>query len=289
MLTDACQSCGACPVGEPLPRPDKQLPSFGRSLLLAVAGAFLVLALLSQTIIALVARAPLSLGFWSWVAAAETAAWRLKWFMIPVTILVLYCGRKLYRSVRQSPMRFCGQRYALSGYVACSAVPLLVLILIGVTVPTRLEHRQWGIQAAENAQGHAYALLFLEYQQMFGKIPSDKKALKDLPDPDGSIAALLKDIEGAEYKATAEVAAMPTQNPRPLRGGVIRNASISTSPDGPLGEGLTFTNYELRLPGADKVLNTEDDLIVRDGLVSNASDDPQHNVTKPGSAQARRP
>jgi hypothetical protein len=30
---------------------------------------------------------------------------------------------------------------------------------------------------------------------------------------------------------------------------------------------MSFTNYDLRLPGEDKVLNTDDDLIVRDGLV----------------------
>ena len=28
-----------------------------------------------------------------------------------------------------------------------------------------------------------------------------------------------------------------------------------------------FTNYELRLPGKDKKPNTEDDLVVRDGLI----------------------
>ena len=30
---------------------------------------------------------------------------------------------------------------------------------------------------------------------------------------------------------------------------------------------MSFTNYELRLPGKDKKRNTEDDLVVRDGLI----------------------
>ena len=33
-------------------------------------------------------------------------------------------------------------------------------------------------------------------------------------------------------------------------------------------EGLSFTNYELRLPGPDKLLNTEDDWIMRDGVLT---------------------
>jgi hypothetical protein len=33
-------------------------------------------------------------------------------------------------------------------------------------------------------------------------------------------------------------------------------------------EGVSFTNYELRLAGPDKQFNTEDDWILRDGLMT---------------------
>ena len=51
----------------------------------------------------------------------------------------------------------------------------------------------------------------------------------------------------------------------PLRGEVIRKASMSI----PVADhgGISFTNYELRLPGEDKILNNDDDLMVCDGLV----------------------
>jgi hypothetical protein len=112
-----------------------------------------------------------------------------------------------------------------------------------------------------------------EYQKEFGTLPSDKRDLARLPDPDGSIAALLKEIDLAEYKVVSpEIAAVPKQNPRSLRGAVIRNASLSTTVDEPLSEGLSFTDYELRLPGADKLLNTDDDLIVIDGVTYKPSD-----------------
>jgi hypothetical protein len=288
-MHDGCQACGARSVGEALPRPEHELPAYGRSLLVVVMGTLMVLTFLTQTIIAVVQRSarstasPLALAsmfptdFWSWIAAAETAAWRLKWVMIPAAALVLFASRKLYRSMLSAPASFCGQRYARNAYLASAAVSLSILILIGVTVPERLHQRQDGIQAGFKAQGYATDRLLLEYREKFGTLPSDKKDLARLPDPDGSIAALLKDIDLSEYKVSADLAAVPKQNPRSLRGAVIRNASLSTAADEPLSEGLSFTNYELRLPGADKLLNTEDDLIVIDGVTYRPSD-PRHGV-----------
>ena len=159
--SEACLSCGAQSVGEPLPRPEHELPSYGRSLLLAVTGAFAVLVFLSQTVVALMqdasraATSPLALSsmipfdFWPWLAAAETAAWRLKWAVIPLALLVVFGSRRVYRSIKQSPASFCGLGYARKGYFASALVPLLVLILIGITVPARLRNRQWAIESKD--------------------------------------------------------------------------------------------------------------------------------------------
>ena len=38
--------------------------------------------------------------------------------------------------------------------------------------------------------------------------------------------------------------------------------------------GVSFTNYDLRLPGPDKILNTDDDFIVHDGVVMKLSELP---------------
>jgi hypothetical protein len=303
VLRDGCLSCGARPVGEPLPRPEHELPSYARSLVLAVTGTLMVLVFLSQTIVAilqtstrgatsnLMAFSMIPFDWKPWLAAGETAAWRLKWVMIPITVLVLFGSRKLYRSMLAEPSRFCGQRYALRGYLASATVPLLILILIGVTVPTRLERRQWGIEARTNALGYATARVLREYRDKFGTLPFYRTDLARLPDPDGSIAALLKEIDASEYKVvSAEVAAVPTQRPRPLRGAAIRNASLSSAGDEPLSEALSFTNYELRLPGADKLLNTEDDLIVLDGVTYRPSELPRrHGVSATSAKQKLQP
>ncbi len=284
-LAVGCESCGAQSVGEALPRPEKELPAFGRSLLLTVAGSLMLIAFLTQTIIALVQKASSSITFWSVVAAAETAAWRLKWIAIPVTILVLWAGRKLYRSIFDEPSRFCGLRYARAGLLTSILVPALVLLLIGVTVPERLRNRQRAIDAGVHAQGYTIDRALLEYRIQFGTLPTDLKDLTRLPDKDGSIAAALAGVDVTGYKATADLAALPAKKRPALRGAVIMNASINSATDDLPSEGVSFTNYELPLAGQDKLFGTEDDFIVRDGVITKASE----VVRRTGGAKTARP
>jgi hypothetical protein len=303
----ACVSCGACSVGEALPRPENELPAYGRSLLLAVTGAFSVIVLLSQTIIALVqdssrtVASPLALSsmvpldFWSWVGAAETAAWRLKWVAIPLAILVVFGSRRIYRSIQQSPAKFCGHRYARNGYIAAATVPVLILILIGITVPARLRHRQWGIEAGVNANIYRIDRALEEYRANFGGLPSDLKELlpadqndpKRVSDADGSLAEALKSLDTSGYRPSANLAAVPNKKLQQLRGSVIRNASFNTADDIP-GERLSFTNYELPLPGPDKVMGNEDDLVVRDGIIIKAAELPHSGVNPASATQTRK-
>ena len=300
-LSDGCKACGVVPVGEALPRPEHELPFYARSLLLAVTGTLMVLVFLIQTIMAFAQRVPqslsprlalasmFSLDFWSWMAAAQTAAWRLKWVAIPVTLFVLWFSRKLYRSMMKTPARFCGLRYARGGMIASALVPLSIAILIGVTVPERLRQRQLGIEASVHARVYAIDRALFEYRLRFGTLPTDLKDLKRLPDPHGSIAAALNTLDTTAYKANAEVASLPRQKPQALRGAVIRNASITTATDDTISEGLSFTNYELPLAGADKLSGTEDDLIVRDGVITKVADTVRRPIATTTTTATTRP
>jgi hypothetical protein len=299
-LTQGCVSCGARSVGEALPRPERELPSYGRSLLLVAAGSLMVLVFLVQTVIALVQRAPritsplalasvFPLDFWSWVSAGETAAWRVKWIAIPATIVVLWGGLKIYRSMLKSPARFCGLGYAKSGLVASAMVPALIAILIGVTVPERLRQRHDGLQAAANALAYRLDRAFVDYSARYGTLPAEPKDLRRLPDPDGSLAAALRNVDASAYKPSADLAALPKPKSRTLRGAVIRKASLDTAADDSPSEGLSFTNYDLHLPGADKLMGTEDDLLVRDGVILKASESVHRTGTAPGSAKPSKP
>jgi hypothetical protein len=247
-------------------------------------GTLMVLGFLVQTIVALVQRPSVSLGFWEWVAAAETAAWRLKWVAIPVTIVVFWAGWRIYRSIRIRPARFCGLGYARVGLMASAGVPLLIALFIGITVPRRLQHRREGIKAGFHAQLYAIDRVLLDYRARFGTLPTELKDLKRLPDPDGAIAAALANIDPTGYKTSADVAALPKAKPRTLRGAVLRNVSTNIATEDILSGGLSFTNYELRVPGADRILGTEDDLLVRDGIITEA---PQQTKSNTGAAAGK--
>jgi type II secretory pathway pseudopilin PulG len=279
-------------VGEPLPKPPRELPSYGRSLLLALTGCFLVLVFLVQTLIAMFQRGFRSLGFWSWVAAGETAAWRLKWISVPVLFVTLWAGLKVYRSIREEPERFCGLNQARRGLIASAMVGLLIATLIGITIPARLRQREMAKDAAQAARGYAFARALDEYRLKFGTLPTTLSDLKKVSDPDGTLAAALRDLGDLDsfpgYKPSADVAAVSKQKSPRLRGAVIRNASL-TSTDDATPVGISFTNYELRLPGEDKLFGTDDDWLVRDGIAFRVSDVAKGGVGRAVSAEVLKP
>src|SRR5258708_28285576 len=162
-----CKNCGARAVGEALPRPARELPSYGRSLVLIVSGSLMVLVFVTQTIMAMVQHYSGSFGFWTWVAAGETAAWRLKWLLEPVLFLSVWGGLKLYRSIREQPNRFCGVNYARHGLVASAMVGLIFATLNGITVPAIIRQRQMAIDAGYRPQCHAVEPARLDYPLTF--------------------------------------------------------------------------------------------------------------------------
>jgi hypothetical protein len=289
-LSNGCKQCGARAVGEPLPRPAHELPSYGRALLLAAGGSLVVLVFIAQTLIAFFQRSPDSYGFWHWVAAGETAAWRLKWISIPVVIATFWLGRKLYRTILLQPKRFCGVKYAHGGLVASATVVMLIALLIGVTVPARLEHRKLAKEAAARAHGFKVEQSLTEYRIKYKTYPADiKDLLERLPDPDGTLAAALANIDPGAYRPSADVAAVAAEKSGTLRGAVIRKTSLSSATDDTPAGGLAFTNYVLRLPGEDKITGTDDDWIAYDGMVMRLSDSAKGGVGRSVSAGALAP
>lgn len=229
--------------------------------------------LVSTTVAWVVGKgAVLSLG--TLVAAGQTAAWQLKWVSIPVTVAAIWVGLRSVRAISNAPKDFGGLRLARGGFAATILAALLVATSIGVTVPERLRRRQWALQAAENAPAYTLSRAILQYRELHGTLPSSQddlaKGLRTLPDPDGSIAEALRLVPADAYEATTVLAAAAPKNKTGLqRGAALRNASLSTTADAPA---VSFTNYQLRLPGADKKMNSEDDLIIRDGLVMSVTE-----------------
>jgi len=257
---------------------------------LAAGGSLVVMVFVVQILIAFFQRSPDSYGFWHWVAAGETAAWRLKWISIPVLIATFWLGRKLYRSMLLQPKRFCGVKYAHAGLVASATVVMLIALLIGVTVPARLEHRKLAKEAAIRAHGYKIEEALAEYRIKYKTYPAyTKHLLERLSDPDGTLAAALANVDPNAYRPSADVAAVAAEKSRTLRGSVIRKASLSSATDDTPAGGLTFTNYVLRLPGEDKITGNDDDWIVYDGIVRKLSDSANGGVGRSVSASALAP
>jgi len=265
-LSDGCSSCGARAVGPPLAKPEHQLLSYGPAVITATGGGVMLIAFLASVIAAWIVTRGGIFEFGAIYNAGQVAAWQSKWFALPLAIAVIWAGAKLTRNIRKSPERFAGLRLARTGFSAAIVATLMVATLIGVTVPERLRRRQWSFEAAEHARGYTLHRALLEYRDLHGTLPPQEdlvRELKTLPDPGGAIAEALSFVDANGYEANSVLAAAPKNKTLP-RGGAIRDASLTTTADPPP---VSFTNYQIRLPGDDKKLNTDDDLMVKDGLI----------------------
>jgi hypothetical protein len=256
-------------VGPPLAQAEHGLPSFGRASLAFAGGVAMLGTFVALLIAAFIEKRPGRIGFWTLATAGEIVAWRIKWVALPIAILVIWTSARIVRSIKRNPSRFVGLKGARAGLTAASLATMLIAALIGITIPERLRQREMAKRAAQYSLAYTYSRVLLSYQIAHGYIPGQEELvseLKTLPDPDGSIAAALQNLDVNGYQPGTLVASAPNKGKTlPLRGQAIRKASLSM----PVSDhgAVTFTNYELRLPGEDKVLNTDDDLIVRDGLV----------------------
>lgn len=233
----------------------------------------------------------LELGFWSWVAAGQTAAWRLKWVAIPLFIVTAWLGRKLYRSIKFQPERFCGLKHARRGIVASTMVVFLIALLIGVTVPARLEQRRLAAEARFRAQWHTIEAATLEYNARYQTFPASLQDLKErIPDPYGTLAEAIRDLDPNGYRPSADFAAVASEKSPSMRGVAIRKASLSsaTDDDAPTVS-LAFTKFELQLPGEDKILGTEDDWIGSNGVLKRISDVSKGGIGRSVSAGVLQP
>jgi len=268
-LSDGCASCGARAVGPPLARPERELPAYGHALTVVAAGLLLFLALAVAFVAALLQREALDLGPSALLRAAETAAWRLKWSALPAALLLTLLCQRLYARMRREPSRFVGHRHARAGLALTIAVAFALTTLIGITVPERLRMRELARRAAENAVLYETDLALARYRKRFGTYPSALEDLRRLEDPDGSVARLLARIEPGEYKPETDLASLSAGRAKARgrrRASALQRAGAGASDM--TDEGIALTNYELVLPGRDKVLGTDDDLRIRDGVIA---------------------
>jgi hypothetical protein len=286
LLEENCPVCGAHAVGPPLARPEHELPSYVLTSAVAASGAVLALVFAVATAAALFQQKTFSLSFWDGVAAAETAAWRLKFVLLPLAVFAAAGGARALAYVsRRGPERFACVRYALGGFATSALVAVALVALVVVTVPERLRQRELARKAAEEAEAFDPVRVLLAYQQQFGTLPTNADDLDKLADTDGSVARTKRMLKEGRYEPESTVAALPASAKARARRGsgvTIRPVALRTGgDDAQPGEPLAFTNYTLRLAGPDHKLGTEDDILIRDGMITPAPPAPQTTRSAP--------
>ena len=281
LLAKACAACGAHAVGPPLARPEKELPSYLSALSVGAGSALLLSVFLINTVTSLFAQEPVAFGFWNVVAAGETAAWRLKWLALPLALAVIWAGVRVSAKIIREPARFTGLKLADAGFKLSVVLAVGLTILIGLTIPERLNQRARGIEAAKNVEGYEAIKVLYDYRSRFNSFPATAEDLQKLPDPDGSVARLISTMRSEAYEPQSAIASLPpssTKTRAAARGANVPMRPVALRTDigaDVAGEALSFTNYKLRLPGKDQTLGTEDDLMIRDGMIVPAPPLPQ--------------
>lgn len=286
-MSDGCAACGALPVGPPLARPERELPSYGYAFASVAAGLLLVAALLAAFVTSLLKFETLDFEPHMLLRAAERAAWRLKWTALPFSLVAVWATARFCRKVGREPSRFAGLRLVRAGFGATATVAAAIALLIGVTIPERLEQRELGLRAAENAQLYASAQVLSEYHKRFGSLPATTADLRKLDDPSCTFAPVIALMDTGEYKPETDLASLApprSKGSKAVRPARVRNVSARSTDDLP-DSNLSLTNYELVLPGRDKILGTEDDLRIRDGLILAA---PKEGGAAPAKTTAKK-
>ena len=285
-MSDGCAACGARQVGPPLVRPERELPSYAYAIGAVAAGLVLVAAFAAAFVSTLLQFEIESLASFDgqllW-RVAEKTAWRLKWTALPLSLVAVWACARFSRGVRREPARFAGLRFVRAGMVASALVAAALLTLIGVTVPERLERRELARRAADNALLYASDQLLSEYRRRFHTLPASVADLRKIDDPDCTFAQVIAELELGDYKPETDLASLSPQiersrkSRRPAR---VRNASARSTDDLP-DANLSLTNYELALPGRDRIIGTDDDIRIRDGLILEPSKEAGGDAARP--------
>jgi hypothetical protein len=168
--------------------------------------------------------------------------------LAPVAALL---GVRAIRAARRDPSRFGGRRMALAGLTLASLVVVGIGGRMVLGIPRMLREREESRAAATRAQMYHLAGDLQRYRARYGAFPV---RLSDLAKLDGAeLRESRESRDSWEQKITY----------------VGYTGGLAST-----GRPAAFnTDYELRSPGPDGVLNTADDVLMRTGIVVDSVED----------------
>ncbi len=274
-----CASCGARQVGEPLAPPDVVMPKMGPAFAAFGIAAVVVVTFLAAWIFSndmKVGRAFLIYAFGDGTKLTQSLlqgdprlpfyrifnydAYRLatilSWGAVPVTAFGIWLARRAGRLAADNPAGFGGLRISRFSMIASTALCVVFSIALISSIPNTITRGRLKREAATRAM--MYELHQRALQKYYNEYGSYPQELTDL----GRVNA-----EASPRSDYWE------RNFSYLPVGVIASK----------GSAISFSNYKLVSAGPDQKFDTEDDIIMIDGVIvdRDPESDPQNTSLIP--------
>jgi hypothetical protein len=191
-------------------------------------------------------------------------------FLALAAILVVWTARRAMRLAKLDPDGYGGYRTAAATLVVTLVAGSISSGFAIAYIPKYLKNREARATAYTQSVIFGTSKLLDDYKQKYGSYP-DELALRQL------IAEQLpRDYwnKTISYQAFTEAIAEVAKDPRGGRGTGIKS--------------MPFNNFELRSAGPDEKLNTEDDIIMRDGIFYTSDEVRKQSVVQVPTRPAKR-
>ncbi len=190
--------------------------------------------------------------------AAITAATFIftKFFALGAIVIVWYTWRVMQRSRRQ-PELFGGYKVAATILVLTLVAGVAAIALTAAYIPKMIQRKKDRRVAATLASFYEVKRQLEEYSLTHGRYPIDAQEYARV-----TATALPADSWEHQIKYTGYTERIASATT------ISSNGSVRV----PQNSGLSFNNFELRSNGPDEMPNTDDDIIMRDGIFYTAAE-----------------
>ncbi len=193
-----------------------------------------------------------------------------KFFALGAIPVIWYTWRSL-KLARHNPEQFGGYKVLAPTFALTLIASSVVAGLTVSYIPKFLENRQHKkIAATEAALHHKYALL-AEYMLAKGTYPDTEQELRAF-----AKEPLPLDYWGHNIRysgSTEGIANLDTAIRQADTNSLAKNvASKKGNKESMVARGFGFNNFELRSNGPDELPNTDDDIIMKDGVIYTAAE-----------------
>jgi len=190
--------------------------------------------------------------------AAFTAATFLftKFFALGAILIIWYTWRVIKRTRRQ-PEVYGGYRVATAILVVTLIAGIAAIALTITNIPTMMQRKAIRRAAATQAAMYQVKYQLDEYNRVHGTYPLNAQEYARATNQ-----SIPLDFWQHQIKYTSFTESIASAAP------VSSNGSVRVRP----GSGLSLNNFELRSNGPDEIPNTDDDIIMRDGVFYTAAE-----------------